>query len=195
MKKMLVALLAVAGFAAFYLAKGNTAGQPPAPRSLSVRAAGVAPAGQAAPGIYYEDRGHFESAQSATVEAMPEEAQEERVGLGDTANLKFNLRDKYSGVPRWGMHLKARAFRGNDPPIDLPVEEKGKGKYEVPFTPPGPGQFNVVLSADDGSMVGAHKVGVVGAVGVDPSLTDPLKLDEADPMTFRARTPGRMHSR
>jgi hypothetical protein len=192
MKKMLVALVAVAGVALVYLMKDDApaAGSAQAP---AVSTAGVSPAGSG-PGIVYEDRGHFESFQAATIEAVPEEAREERVGLGDTADLKFNVHDRY-GSPRTGAHLKARAFRGNDPPIDLPVNEKGKGKYEVPFTPPGPGQFNVVLSDGQGTPIGAHKVGVVGAVGVDPTLTDPLKLFEADPMTYRARTPGKLHSR
>src|SRR4051812_4419431 len=151
MKKMLVALVAVAGFALVYLMK-DEAPAPGAAQSRPVTAAGIAEAGRSAPGVIYENHGHFESFQAASIEAVPEEAHEERVGLGDTADLKFNVRDR-AGTPRTGVHLKARAYRGNDPPIELAVNEKGKGKYEVPFTPPGPGQFNVVLSDGEGTPI------------------------------------------
>lgn len=195
MKKIFVSLAVVAALAAIYLVKN---GQPeqPAGAAPAVNSAGVVTGRRPPPGIVFEDRGHFQAYQSATIEAIPENEQlvEQRVAMGDTENLVFRVRERGSGSPRTGVHLRAKAYRGTDAPVDLPVKEDGKGKYEVAFSAQAPGQFNVVLS-EDGIPVGARKVGVVGVVGNDSSLTDPLKLDEADPQTFRARTPGRMHTR
>jgi hypothetical protein len=194
LKKIVVALAVAASLAAIYLVKNGGESAPSSSGAPAVNAAGVVTGRR--PGIVFEDRGHFQAYQSATIEAIAENEQivEQRVPMGDTENLVFNVRERGSRSPRTGAHLRAQAYRGHDAPVDLPVKEDGKGKYEVAFTAQGPGQFNVVLS-EGGIPIGSRKVGVVGAVGADSSLTDPLKLDEADPQTFRARTPGRMHTR
>jgi hypothetical protein len=192
-KKIFVALAVVAGLSAVYLVRSDRPAAP-AGTAPAVNAAGVVTGRR--PGIVFEDRGHFQAYQSSTIEAIAENEQivEQRVGMGDTEQLVFNVRDRGTHSARTGAHLRAKAYRGSDAPVDLVVNELGKGKYEVAFTAQAPGQFNVVLS-EDGTPVGARKVGVVGVVGNDSSLTDPLKLDEADPQTFRARTPGRMRTR
>ena len=193
MKKIFVALVVVAGLSAIYLVRSDRT-TVPAGTAPAVTSAGVVTGRR--PGIVFEDRSHFQAYQSATIEAIPENEQlvEQRVGIGDTEPIVFNVRERGSGSPRTHVHLVAKAYRGSDAPVDLKVTEDGKGKYEVAFTAQAPGQFNVVLS-ENGIPVGARKVGVVGVAGSDSSLTDPLKLDEADPLTFRARTPGRMHTR
>jgi hypothetical protein len=194
LKKILVSLALAATLAAIYLVKGGAPAQP-AGAAPAVTAAGVAVTGRR-PGIVFEDRSHFQAYQSATIEAIAENEQlvEQRMGIGDTEPIVFNVRERGSHSARTGAHLRAQVYRGSDAPVEVPVKEDGKGKYEVAFTPQAPGQFNVVLS-EDGTPIGARKVGVVGVTGADNSLTDPLKLDEADPQTFRARTPGRMHTR
>jgi hypothetical protein len=192
-KKMLLALAAVAGFAVVLLSRDEDAKVVPG-AAPAVKAAGALP--ESGLGIVYEERGRFESLRGAsTLEAVPLlEQQIAKMGMGETKSLAFSVRERASGAVRPGAHLKARAYHGQDKPIELPVNEVGKGKYEVPFTPEAPGQFNVVLSEDD-RPVGSQRVGVVGVVGADPSLSDPNALDEADPMEFRARTPGRLLTR
>jgi hypothetical protein len=190
-KKILLALAAVAGFAVFLLSRDEDAKVVPG-TAPAVQAAGALP--ESGPGIVYEDKGHFQARASA-LEAVPLlEQQISKMGMGETKSLAFNVRERASGAARSGAQLKAHAYHGHEKPIELPVNEIGKGKYEVPFTPQGPGQFNVVLSEGD-SPVGSQRVGVVGVVGADPKLTDPNALDEADPMEFRARTPGRLLTR
>jgi len=196
LKKILVSLVVVASLAAIYLVRnGQPAQSSGSTAAPAVNAAGVV-TGRRAPGIVFEDRNHFQAYQSATIEAIPENEQivEQRVAMGDTENIVFRVRERGSGSPRTGAHLRARAYRGSDAPVDLDVKEDGKGKYEVAFLAQTPGQFNVVLS-ENGIPVGARKVGVVGVAGNASALTDPLKLDEADPLTFRARTAGRMRTR
>jgi hypothetical protein len=194
LKKIVAVVVVVAGLAAIYLVRSSGPAAATRLAAPAVSTAGIA--GAQRPGIIFEERGHFQAAQAVTIEAVPEGApqEEQRVALGDTATVPFTVRERGTHSPRTGAHLKALAYRGNERPVEAPVKETGKGNYEVAFRPDGPGQYNVVMS-EDGIPLGAKRVGVVGAAGVNGALADPLKLDEADPQTFRARTPGRMHKR
>jgi hypothetical protein len=189
MKKLLLGLAVVASLGVYWLVRSGDSKET-RPETPAVTAAGVAPSG---PRVIYEDKRAPQVMRAAVFETAPV-VQEERIGLGDTATLKFDVPREYVATGM-GMNRKmtAKAFRGNDRPIDLTVEEVKKGQYQVPFTPEGPGQFNVVLS-DDGTPIAARKVGVVGVVGGN-ALTDPTALDEADPISYRARTTGKLRSR
>jgi hypothetical protein len=194
-KKAFFGLAAIFALGVFWLVKGNDDGKQAVLETPAVSTAGVSPSLSAqGPDSVYQDKGHFHAVAPEVFEAPTPPGQEVRVGLGDTAPLKFIAPQRPPSGMGVGSHrMTAKAFRGTDKPIELEVNKVEKG-FEVPFSPQGPGQFNVVLS-EDGTPVGAQLVGVVGAVGVDNALTDPLALDAADPVEYRARTPGRMTSR
>src|SRR5579859_2448069 len=188
-KKMLVAIAVVLFAGGYWLLKSDDEPVKSQVEAPAVRAAGVAPLQPLDP-LERMERGVPREAAPALFEAPTPPGQQVRLGLGDTTVIKFNQPRGHSGM---GVgHMTARAFRAQDKPIDLEVKKTDKG-VEVSFTPPGPGQFNVVLSENE-SPVGAQQVGVVGAVGA-ADLTDADKLFEKDPMEFRARTPGRMTKR
>jgi hypothetical protein len=189
-KKALLGLAVIAGLGVYWLVRSDEP-KDAQQEASAVKTAGVA---AAAPRTVYENLGSFHAVRASVIEAPTVVQLEERVGLGDTINLKFAVpREHVATGMGMNKRMTAKVFRGHDRPIELEVKEVGKGKFEVPFKPEGPGQFNVVLS-DDGTPIAAQKVGVVGAVGAN-ALSDPNALDEADPISFRARTPGRLASR
>jgi hypothetical protein len=189
-KKILVGFAVVVALGTYWLLRSDDAPEKSQPETPAVSAAGVAAPEPLPPGRTFDYRGAPREAAPAIFEAPTPPGQEVRLGLGDSTNIKFNQPRAHTGM---GVgHMTAKAFRGQDKPIELEVKKTEKG-FEVPFTPQGPGQFNVVLNENE-TPVGAQLVGVVGAVGA-ADLTDPNKLFEADPMEFRARTPGRMTSR
>jgi hypothetical protein len=117
------------------------------------------------------------------------------IKLGETAMLKFVARDPVSERPVAPRAvISASVSNGRDPDQPLEVHEDGDGNYEVPFTPHGPGEFNVVLSAD-GIPTGSHKIGVIGAAGRTDALVDNVDPLSVDPRDFRARTGGQFHRR
>lgn len=190
MKKILVGVAVVLCVGTYWYLQDGGATEKSQTETPAVSAAGVAAPEPLGGTKTFEDRGVAHGAAPALFEAPTPPGQEVRLGLGDTTTIKFNQPRAHSGM---GVgHMTAKAFRAQDKPIELAVNKTEKG-FEVPFTPVGPGQFNVVLN-EDGSPVGAQLVGVVGAVGA-ADLTDPNKLFDADPMEFRARTPGRISSR
>jgi hypothetical protein len=189
-KKAFLGLAVIAGLGVYWLVRSDEP-KDAQQEALTVKTAEVA---AAAPRTVYENLGSFHAVRASVIQAPTVVQLEERVGLGDTANLKFEVpREHMATGMGMNKRMTAKAFRGNDRPIELEVKEIANGKFEVPFKPEGPGQFNVVLS-DDGTPIAAQKVGVVGAVGAN-ALSDPNALDEADPISFRARTPGRLASR
>jgi hypothetical protein len=189
-KKILVFVAVVVLAGGYWLLRPDDAPEKSQVEAPAVSAAGVTPLQPLRPGAVYEDKGVPHGVAPALFEAPTSPGQEVRLGLGDTTNLKFNQPRAHTGM---GVgRMTAKAFRAQDKPIELEVTKTDKG-VEVPFTPPGPGQFNVVLS-ENGNPVGAQLVGVVGAVGA-ADLTDPDALFDADPVEFRARTPGRLSSR
>ena len=190
MKKILVGVAVVLSVGTYWLLRSDDVPEESQAQVPAVSAAGTVALTPLSPGALYEDRGTPHGVAPALFEAPTPPGQQVRIGFGDTTTIKFNQPRAHSGM---GVgHMTARAFRAQDKPVELEVTKTAKG-FEVPFTPQGPGQFNVVLS-ENGSPVGAQQVGVLGAVGA-PDLNDPNKLFEVDPMQFRARTPGRMNAR
>jgi hypothetical protein len=118
-----------------------------------------------------------------------------RIKLGETAMLRFVARDPVSGLPvEPTAAISASMSDGRAPERPLDVHEDGDGNYEVPFTPPGPGEFNVTLSLD-GVPSGSQKVGVIGAAGRSDGAVDIVDPLSVDPRDFRARTGGKFHRR
>lgn len=151
------------------------------------------------PRVVIEDKGRLEIVRPMQEQLPPTIVEplfeaNMRVGLGETAKLKFAAHDRVSGKPVSGATVTASVLQGAGPARPLPVEEVDDGVFEVPFTPGGPGQFQVSLSVD-GVVAGSRKVGVVGAVGATDGKVDignPLSVDPRDP---RARTSGRSRRR
>jgi len=176
-------------------------GDPPPdePESMASRAA-AHPAREFAPAIVPEERGRIEIVRPAKTEDLPPVQvrplfeTDMRVKLNDKAKLQFAARDRASGHAVSGAKVSASVFHGKDPEQHLPVSEVDDGVFEVPFTPRGPGMFNVVLSMD-GVPVGSGKVGVVGATGASDGKTDVIDPLSVDPTQYRARTPGRARRR
>ena len=73
-------------------------------------------------------------------------------------------------------------------------QRRGTYPREVPFTPGGPGQFNIALNVD-GVQAGSRKVGVVGAVGAADNRVDVVDPLSVDPRSPRSRTSGRSRRR
>lgn len=117
------------------------------------------------------------------------------IKMGETAMLKFEPRDPVSGwpvPPRSAISASVSDGRAPERPLD--VREDADGNYEVPFTPRGPGEFNVTLSLD-GVPAGSQKVGVIGAAGRTDGVVDVVDPLSLDPRDFRARTGGQFHRR
>lgn len=140
-----------------------------------------------APAVMAEDKGHLEIVQAPQFDFQPlvdadtTVGSEARAELGESTKLRFAARDK-AGSQKAGGKVTASVSHGTDPVQQLEVERVAEGVFDVPFTPSGPGQFNVVLSVD-GAPVGSERVGVAGAVGasngktdVDPLATDPVQV-------------------
>jgi hypothetical protein len=146
-----------------------------------------------------EDQGRLEIVRLPTAAALPKTTIEPlfepdaRVKIGETAKLRFAVRDRASGAPDSLDHVSASVRHGNDPELTLPVEEVDHGVYEVPFTPHGPGQFTIVLS-QDGNPLGSRKVGAAGVAGA-PSGVDAVDPLSVDPRGYRARTGARARRR
>jgi hypothetical protein len=165
---------------------------PAAPRALASAWARNAPA------VVREDKGHLQIVQAPQFDFQPLVGadpslggSETHVDLGESTKLRFAARDK-TGSQKVGK-VTASVSHGTDPVQVLEVEKVAEGVFEVPFTPTGPGQFNVVLSVD-GAPAGFERVGVVGAVGASNGKTDG-DLMAVDPFQFHARTPGRARTR
>ena len=113
------------------------------------------------------------------------------VKLGEATNLRFAVRDRASGhAAPGGVNMSASVKDGSGPALPLPVEEVEDGIFQVPFTPRGPGQFQVVLSMD-GTPIGSGKVGVVGVTGSTSTETDITNSLSVDPRELGARNAGR----
>ena len=148
-----------------------------------------------APAVIPEDKGGLEAFRQVRMEVEPAMQVQSliepnaRVKLGQPANIRFAARDRASGLPESLANPSASVFHGSDPERRLPVVEVENGVYEVPFTPQGPGLFNVVLSAG-GVPVGFQKLGVVGATGNPDGKVDIIDPLSIDPRDSRARTGG-----
>jgi putative ubiquitin-RnfH superfamily antitoxin RatB of RatAB toxin-antitoxin module len=195
-----VAFLVVLGLlclVAIYFLNRDRPAQDPASLA-SVAGGGQQP--QEPPRVVIEDRGRIEIVRPVKVESLPPTIVEPlfepgmRLPIGETAKLKFAARDRVSGLPVSGSIVTASVLQGAGPARPLPAEEVEDGVFEVPFTPRGPGQFQVSLNVD-GVVAGSRRVGVVGAVGATDGkvdIVDPLSIDPRDP---RARTAGRSRRR
>jgi putative ubiquitin-RnfH superfamily antitoxin RatB of RatAB toxin-antitoxin module len=117
-----------------------------------------------------------------------------RLTLNETAKLKFAAHDRASGRPLSGATVTASVTQGKGPALPLSVEEVEDGVFEVPFTPRGPGQFQIALNVD-GVPSGSRKVGVVGAVGAADNRVDIVDPLSVDPRSPRSRTSGRSRRR
>jgi hypothetical protein len=152
------------------------------------------------PRVVPEDKGRFEIVRPTKVEPLPPTVVEPlfevdaRLKLNETAKLRFAAHDRVSGLPLSGAMVTASVSHGGGPALPLDVDEVEDGVFEVPFTPHGPGQFQVALNID-GVLAGSRKVGVVGAAGAPNGVVDignPLSVDPREP---RARTSGRTRRR
>ena len=177
---------------AIYFLKGDRPTEDPA--SLSSLAGVSQP--REPPRVVPEDRGGFEIVRPAKVEPLPATVVEPlfevdaRLKLNETTKLKFAARDRASGLPLSGATVTASVSHGGGPALPLSVEEVEDGVFEVPFTPHGPGQFQVALNVD-GVLAGSRKVGVVGATGATDGVVDIGNPLSVDPRVSRARTSGR----
>ncbi len=192
--QVIIGLLCVAVIAFVLLPRSES--QKPAEESLrtaTVRQAGLVPAPAEA---MAESGGHtLGLAKTAAVHIRPLFDPNLHINLGETAMLKFVARDPASQRPVAPKAvITASVSNGRDPEQPLEVHEDGDGNYEVPFTPHGPGEFNVVLSAD-GVPTGSHKIGVIGAAGRIDAVVDNVDPLSVDPRDFRARTGGQFHRR
>jgi hypothetical protein len=177
---------------AIYFLKGDQ----PAEDAASLASVAGASRPQEPPRMVPQDIGRFEIVRPANVQPLPPTIVEPlfevdaRLKLNETTKLQFAARDRASGLPLSGATVTASVTQGGGPAFPLSVEEVEDGVFEVPFTPRGPGQFQVALNVD-GVVAGSRKVGVVGATGATDGrvdLVDPLSVD---PRVYRARTSGR----
>jgi hypothetical protein len=151
------------------------------------------------PRVVIEDKGRLEIVRPVQQPLPPTVVEplfevDARLTLNETTKLKFAAHDRASGRPLSGATVTASVIQGKGPALPLSVEEVEDGVFEVPFTPRGPGQFQIALNVD-GVPSGSRKVGVVGAVGATDGkvdIVDPLSVDPRDP---RARTSGRSRRR
>jgi hypothetical protein len=187
-----VVVLGLLCLVAIYFLKGDPPTEDPA--SLA-SVAGVSQP-QEPPRVVPDDKGRFEIFRPAKVEPLPATLVEPlfevdaRLKLNETAKLKFAARDSASGLPLSGATVTASVSHGGGPALPLDVEEVEDGVFEVPFTPHGPGQFQVALNVD-GVLAGSRKVGVVGAAGAADGVVDIGNPLSVDPRVYRARTSGR----
>lgn len=195
-----LAAIAVAGFGLSRLPdEGVSPGGPPQSGIPQARAT-PAPVPDAMPRPVHEDHGRLEMIRLPPQPPLPVIAVEPlfdpnaRLRLDQTADLKFAVRDRASGLPLSGHEVTASLLHNGEPSADLEAREVEDGVFEVPFTPHGPGQFTVVLNID-GIPAATRKVGVAGTVGgaAQTDQTDPLLA--VDPRAPRARTSGRWRIR
>ena len=195
-----LAAIAVAGFGlSRLLDQGVPPGSPPQ-SGIPEALAAPAPIVAATPQRVHEDHGRLETIRLRAQPPLPTIAVEPlfdpsvRVRIDQTADVKFAVRDRASGLPLSGHQVTASLLHNGEPPADLETKEVEDGVFDASFTPHGPGQFTVVLDID-GVPVGTRKIGVVGTVGgaAQTDLTDAF-LSE-DPRVPRARTSGRTRIR
>jgi hypothetical protein len=146
-----------------------------------------------------EDQRHFEIVRPVQQPLPPTVVEplfevDARLTLNETTKLKFAAHDRASGRPVSGATVTASVTQGKGPALPLNVEEVEDGVFEVPFTPRGPGQFNIALNVD-GVQAGSRKVGVVGAVGAADNRVDVVDPLTVDPRSPRSRTSGRSRRR
>jgi hypothetical protein len=117
-----------------------------------------------------------------------------RAVIGEKNKIRFQAKDRKSGLPETLTNVSVEVMHGKNVVAKLPVEEVDNGVYEVAFTPPGPGVYNMVLSAN-GTQVGSQRVGVPGVAGGgknDSNTFDPIN---ADPRVYYSKTPSRSRRR
>jgi hypothetical protein len=151
------------------------------------------------PRVVIEDRGRLEIVRPVQQPLPPTVVEplfeaDARLTLNETAKLKFAAHDRASGRPLSGATVTASVTQGKGPALPLSVEEVEDGVFEVPFTPRGPGQFQIALNVD-GVPSGSRKVGVVGAVGAADNRVDIVDPLSVDPRSPRSRTSGRSRRR
>jgi YtkA-like len=163
-------------------------------------AAAIAPTDSAQPlpeypRVVQEDHGRIEIVRPFKAPELPETIAEplfeagERLKLGEEAKLQFAAHDRASGKPISGATVTASITGPGGAKATLPAEEVEDGVFEVPFTPRGPGRFQIALNVD-GVQVGSRNVGVVGAVGSHSQEVDVGEPLSVDPRSRRARTGG-----
>jgi hypothetical protein len=97
-----------------------------------------------------------------------------------TVNLKFRVKDKAASAP---VPLDGISFSLLHGPgatrVPLPAREVRKGVFEVPFTPPGPGQYAVVaaIRGVPPDAIPPVRLGVVGVA--DGLIEEPPEADAA----------------
>jgi hypothetical protein len=95
-----------------------------------------------------------------------------------TVNLKFRIKDKAASAPVAVDGISFSLVHGPGAAgVALPVREVRKGVFEVPFTPPGPGQYAVVASlrGAPGLSIPPVRLGVVGVA--DGLIEEPPEAD------------------
>jgi hypothetical protein len=201
-KKLVVAAALLVGFvlACVFAIRSGKGGRP-TEEGVGLAISGAeppAPRYPQYPQVVQEDHGRIEivrpfKAELPATVAEPLFEAGERLKLGEEAKLQFAAHDRASGKPVSGVEVTASVSGPGGMKAQLPAEEVEDGVFEVPFTPRGPGRFQIALSVD-GVVVGSRSVGVVGAAGgsTQVDVGDPLSLD---PRTRRARTGGRFRAR
>jgi hypothetical protein len=122
----------------------------------------------------------------------------ERFKPGKAAKLRFAARRRATGSPASDADVSVSVIHAGSPVVRLPAYEVDEGVYETTFTPAGPGQYRLILSAGGIPLSSAPPVtnGAVGAVsapegtpgGSGVNVLDSLAFD---PVTFRTRKPTR----
>ena len=190
--QLTIGLLCVAVIAFVLLPRSES--QKPAEgasHTATVRQAGLVPAEAMA---MAESGGHPPRLAKTAPVAHPATSADLHMDLGETAMLE--VRRSGTRLAEAGLRprriITASVSNGRNPERPLEVHEDGDGR-EVPFTPHGPGEFNVVLIADGvptrshESASSAPRAGSVDAV-VD-GYVDPLL--GRDPRDFHTRAGGR----
>jgi hypothetical protein len=198
-KKLVVAAALLVGFvvACVFAIRSGKGSRPAEDGVAAATVAGeiAAPRYPQYPEVVQEDHGRIEivrpyKAELPATVAEPLFAVGERLQLGEEAKLQFAARDRESGKPVSGVTVTASVSGPGGMKETLPAEEVEDGVFEVPFTPRGPGRFQIALAVD-GTVVGSRNVGVVGAAGGSTRVDvgDPLSVD---PRTRRSRSVGRV---
>jgi hypothetical protein len=95
-----------------------------------------------------------------------------------TVKLQFRAKDNGSGAPVAPEDVSFSLHHGRgDAGTQLPARELKRGVFEVPFTPPGPGQYAVVASIRGvpAASIPPVRLGVVGLA--DGLVEEPPEAD------------------